>query len=366
MDTVNSEKTSQTPTDNHEQVFYPLEVSKVIQDTVDACSVVLKISPQLKQKFAYRAGQYLTFEIPWGDFSIRRSYSLCSAPSSGEDPTVTIKRVTDGRASNWFNDQVKPGMSILVAPPAGRFSIRNDNTNPIVLAAGGSGITPIISIIKTVLLESSRELVLIYANRDPQSVIFHDQINALAQQHPDRLTCHYHLDSEGSYLGEEKLLRLIDDRWDADFYVCGPGPYMDLVENTLLKRDVKKTNIFIERFVSPIDPDRTTETTEAANDAEISTPSNVEFSVTLDGVETNIPYQPGTTLLDNMLACSALEEVPHSCCEGHCGSCMAVLKKGDVKMLSNRILSKRDLAAGYVLACQSVPLTEEILLNFDE
>lgn len=366
MDMSAPEEQPLRPASKTEQVFYPLEVLKVIPNTSDACSVVLKVAPEFVQQFSYQAGQYLTFEIPWGDFSIRRSYSLCSSPSSDEAPTVTIKRVDGGRASNWFNDRVETGMTLMVAPPAGRFLLRKENTVPIVLAAGGSGITPVLSVIKTALLEGNRDITLIYANRDPESVIFHDQLNELTTRHADRFSCHFHLDSEGEYLTEDKLLTLIDDRWDADFYICGPEVFMDLVENTLLNRNVSKSQIIIERFISPIDPDRVEQTTTETNKLEVTASDHVDFTVLLDGVETTVPYQPDSTLLDSMLACTDLEDVPNSCREGHCGSCMGLLKEGEVNMLENRVLSKRDLAAGYVLACQAIPLTEKILLSYDD
>ncbi len=350
---------------NNQQVFYPLQVVNVVSETADACSIVLQIDAAFAEKFVYQSGQYLTFEIPWGSFSIQRSYSLCSAPESGELPTVTVKRVANGRASNWFNDHIKAGMGVMVASPAGRFVLGQDDDAALVFAAGGSGITPIISIIKTVLQATSRNVLLIYANRDQASVIFYNQLAALVKRYPDRFTCHHHLDSEGIYLDAEKIVDFIGGRWDADFYICGPQAYMDLVENTLYCQGVKRSKIFIERFASPIDPDQVNQKTDSSSRADMVVQGDVKLTITLNGVDVEVPYLSGTTLLDSVLADSSLKDVPHSCQQGHCGSCMSILKTGEVKMQSNRVLSKRDLAAGYVLPCQSVPMTNEVWIDFD-
>ena len=369
------------PTYNSPQrAFYPLQVVKVVPETADSCSVVLHVESQLAEQFAYQSGQYLTFEIPWGRFAIRRSYSLCSSLEAGELPTVTVKRVAHGRASNWFNDNIKPGMTVMVEPPAGRFVLGEASDAPLVLAAGGSGITPMMSLIKTALHTSSRKILLIYANRDQPSVIFHAQLAVLTKQYPDRFTCHHHLDTADGWLNTEKIANFIGDLWDADFYICGPQVYMDLVENTLYCNNVKRSKIFIERFASPIDPDHPINpdqvsqktapsscTNIVAQDAGAGTVADaVKLTVTLDGVNVEVPYLQGTTLLDSVLAYSSLKDVPYSCQQGHCGSCMSILKEGEVKMLSNRVLSKRDIAAGYVLSCQSMPLTNEIWIDFDE
>ncbi len=346
-------------------LFYALQVLDVVAETADACSVVLQIDPQLEEKFAYQSGQYLTFEIPWGSFSIQRSYSLCSAPIAGELPMVTIKRVVDGRASNWFNDRVKPGMKVRVAAPAGRFVLCENSDKPLVLAAGGSGITPIMSILKTALHQGSRQVLLIYANRDQHAVIFYEPLAALAKQYPKQFTCHHHLDSDGVCLDAEKLSDLMGAYWDADFYICGPEAYMELVENTLHHHAVKRSRIFIERFASPTDPDQIRQTTVPSSYADSAVAEDVKFTITLDGVHSEVRYRSGSTLLDSVLADTTLTDVPHSCRQGHCGSCMSILKAGEVKMLGNRVLSKRDIAAGYVLPCQSLPLTNEIWIDFD-
>ena len=346
--------------------FFSLKVINVVAETVDACTIELQVPSGMADSFTYEAGQYLTFEIPWNDFKIRRCYSLCSAPETQRTLSIAVKRVEGGRGSNWFNDAVKPGMAISTSRPAGRFVLRRENTCPIVFAAGGSGITPVLSLIKSALFNSQRKMLLIYANQNRQSVIFDRALEDLAKQYSHRFAYFRHLDSDSQYLDEERISWCVGDNWQSDFYVCGPDPFMNLVEATLKNNKVPRSNIFIERFSSPVDPDYKDVDIAPSDTQHDAAISNVKFIITFNGIDTEIPYQPGGTLLDSVLAHPYLKGVPHSCREGHCGSCMSILKTGKVKMNANRVLSKRDIAAGYVLPCQSVPLTETVWIDFDE
>lgn len=347
--------------------FYPLKVIDYTPETDDSASFAFEIPNHLADTFAYQAGQFLTFRIPWQDFFIERCYSLSSSPKTDDVSQVTVKRVADGRMSNWFNDQLRAGSEILVAPPSGRFVLHNDHSNDLILFAGGSGITPVLSIIKTALQTTNRNIQLIYANRDLQSIIFKQTLDALGSKHGERFHCHHHLDAETGFLTADIIESVIAERWQADFYICGPGPFMDLVEDVLESHQVDNNRIAIERFVSSLDPDRSEQQTPqeqpVVNGAAFK---NVTLKVTANGKDYDANYLSGKTLLESVLADPALaEDIPFSCQEGHCGSCMAMLKKGDVKMRANRVLSKRDLAKGYVLACQSDPASDEIWLDFD-
>jgi len=161
---------------------------------------------------------------------------------------VTVKRVTDGRVSNWFNDQLRVGSEILVAPPSGRFVLHDDHSNDLILFAGGSGITPIVSIIKAALQTTKRNIQLIYANRDLESVIFKQTLDDLVNEYPLRLICHRHFDKDQGFLTHSIIEPIVAERWHADFYICGPGPFMDLVEDTLESHQVDNSRIAIERF----------------------------------------------------------------------------------------------------------------------
>lgn len=351
--------------------FYPLKVLNYTPETDDAASFSFEIPSHLRDIFQYQAGQFLTFRVPWQDFFIERCYSLSSSPLTDSASQITVKRVADGRMSNWFNEQLRTGSEILVAPPAGRFVLHDDHNNDVILFAGGSGITPVLSILKTALHATTRNIQLIYANRDHDSIIFKDALAQLQNDHAERFHCHHHLDKEQGFLTHSIIESVVADRWQADFYVCGPGPFMDLMEDVLESRQVNNSQIAIERFVSSLDPDRSEQ--EAAQqqssidfDNNPATIENVSLKVTANEQDHDVTYLSGNTLLESALADPAVaNDIPFSCQEGHCGSCMAILKKGEVTMRANRVLSKRDLAKGYVLACQSVPASDDIWLDFD-
>lgn len=343
--------------------FYPLKVVEYRQETSDSASFVFEIPKDLRATFDYKAGQFLNFQIPWKDFFIERCYSLSSSPFAEERHQVTIKRVSDGRASNWFNDEIREGAEVMVAPPSGRFVLKEQRNIGLIFFAGGSGITPILSIIKTALLSTDRPIQLIYANRDADSIIFKQTLDELGAKHSNQFSCYHHLDSEGEFLNQKKIEAVVGQRWDADFYICGPGPFMDTVEAVLVDHKVDDDRVFIERFASPIDPDHAEAQASSEEEPQIG---DVKLKITADGKDFDVEYLSGKSLLESVLADKSIEAaIPFSCQEGHCGSCMSLLKQGDVEMRANRALSKRDLAKGYVLACQSVPTSNNIWIDFD-
>src|SRR4029077_19627465 len=209
--------------------YHPLTVAGVIDETADTRSFVLDIPPALEARFLYAVGQFCTFRATIGGEPIVRCYSMSSSPDTGDPFTVTVKRVPGGKMSNWMNDTLAPGHAIDVMPPAGLFVLRAAET-PIVAFAGGSGITPVLSIIKTALTTTAREIMLVYANRGSESVIFADVLERLRAGSGGRLTVHHHLDSEKGFLDAGACAALVGERTRADFYVCGPGPYMEVVE----------------------------------------------------------------------------------------------------------------------------------------
>jgi 3-ketosteroid 9alpha-monooxygenase subunit B len=341
--------------------FHELTVAEVVEETHDARSFVFEIPESLRDAFRYAAGQFLTFRVPWADFQITRCYSLASSPEAGEAPKVAVKRVVDGRVSNWFNDELKKGARIRVRPPAGGFVLR-DSDRPLCMFAGGSGITPIISLIKTALLTTERRIKLIYANRDEASIIFRDALDSLEREHGERLQIVHHLDDHSGFLSVPQIQDLVDG-WDsADFYICGPGPYMDAVEHSLEGRGIERARILIERFVSAVDPD------QVRHAAPVTLPDDAEFPasfrVTFEDETHEVPYLEGKTLLE--CARAAGLDAPFSCEEGYCSCCMAMMREGKVVMAVNDALSAKDVAAGYVLTCQARPVTSEIWIDYDE
>jgi len=342
--------------------LYPLTVSGVVQETRDARSFLLAVPAALRDRFRYRAGQFLTFEVPFRGMQLRRCYSLASAPETDPWPKVTVKRVADGRVSNWFNEAIAVGTVVRVLPPEGRFVLDPaERSRPVALFGGGSGITPLISILKSALAATARPVKLVYANRDAESVIFADELRLLERTYPGRLQVAHHLDAQAGFLATAGIVGHLAGYEDADVYTCGPAPFMDAVDAALDQLGIADGRRHFERFVSSIDPDRRPDappppTTTGAVPA--------TFTMIRDGATHEIPYRPGLTLL--AAAQAAGHQPPSSCEEGYCGCCMAQLRSGKVEMTSREALGERDLERGWVLPCQARPTSDEpLVVDFD-
>ena len=233
--------------------FAPLLVKQVIRETADAVSLVFDVPAAWAQRFEYRAGQFLTLRIKVGGEEHRRCYSMSSSPHAGEDLRITVKRDRDGVVSNWLNDNVSPGDEIHAAPPAGRFVLR-DSDREVVAFAGGSGVTPVFSLIRSALAGTTRRVRLFYANRGRDSVIFAEALARLVDRHPDRLIVQHHLDEDSGVVVPTEIDVLPGRRGchrpDADYYICGPAPFMDTVEKTVIGAGVSGDRLHLERFRS--------------------------------------------------------------------------------------------------------------------
>jgi 3-ketosteroid 9alpha-monooxygenase subunit B len=292
-----------------------------------------------------------------------RSYSLSSSPHTDSVHKVTVKRVEDGRISNWLNDHLRAGDTLMVVPPAGRFVLGTESRG-IVLFAGGSGITPVISIIKSALATTDRSMQLVYSNRDQRSIIFKAELDGLVATYPQRLRVTYLLDDADGFITSATVREFVADDLSRDFYMCGPGPFMDLVERTL--RDIGadgRGQIHIERFVSPHDPAIAVEPVEVATHA---VPDGVpdSISVVLDGATHEVPYEAGETVLAAVRRAGL--DAPFSCEEGYCSCCMAKLAEGDVKMAVNDCLTPDLLQEGWVLTCQSRCQSRKIRVEYPD
>jgi ferredoxin-NADP reductase len=330
--------------------YHSLTVVDVVDETADTRSFVLEIPPALEEAFRYAAGQFCTFRAAIGGASVVRCYSMSSSPDTADRFTVTVKRVPGGKMSNWMNDVLAPGDTIEVLRPAGRFVLRAAEV-PMVAFAGGSGITPVLSIIKTALATTTREIALVYANRGAGSVIFADELERLRAASGGRLSVHHHLDSERGFLDAAGCAALVGDRSDGDFYVCGPAPYMDVVEAGLAKRGIARSQLFIERFDLPGDVPMPTES------------STESIVIRLDRRKHTIEYEPGDTILE--AARRAGLTPPFSCERGNCATCMAHLQEGRVTMRANNALSADEVEAGWVLTCQAIPTSREVVVDYD-
>ena len=339
---------------------HELRIARVVQETADARSFVLDVPAALRERFAYRAGQFLTFEVPFGGATLGRCYSLSSAPDCDAELAFTVKRVADGRVSNWMHDELRAGDVVRVLPPSGRFVLTAGVTRSLVCFGGGSGITPLFSILKTALATTTRRARLVYANRDADAIIFRDALAALVARHPDRLAVHHHLDAERGFLDAAGVRAQLAGGTDADFYLCGPTPFMNLVETVLHQADVPRAQIHIERFISPPDGELPVEIDAVAPDAS-ALPSSI--TVHLDGETHEVPYAPGQSILQAARAAGL--SPPFACEESYCGSCIATLLRGQVEMAQCHALDPSERAEGLILTCQAKPTAGECEVRWD-
>ncbi|MFB7608960.1 2Fe-2S iron-sulfur cluster-binding protein [Streptomyces gardneri] len=338
-----------------------LRVVQVIPETADAHSLVLQAPPESADRFTYRPGQFLTLKLPGADGRpAARCYSLAGSPHTGEPLKVTVKRVAGGHGSNWVCDHVAAGDELEVLPPAGTFT-PDSLDRDLLLAAGGSGITPVLSIAKSVLAGGQGRVVLLYANRDESSVIFRDELRELAANHPDRLLVVHWLESLQGLPRADRLAAALAPYADREAFVCGPEPLMDAVEQALGAVGTPGHRIHRERFFSlgghVFDAPAQAAPTPAAPVAGVGT-----AEVELDGETHTLAWPPATPLLDALLAAGV--DAPYSCREGACSACTCRVVAGDVKMLRNDVLDDEDLAEGYVLACQALPLTDRVAISY--
>lgn len=332
--------------------FAPLRIKRVVRETSDAVSLVLDVPDHCSARFRYQAGQFLTLRVNVAGQDLRRCYSMSSAPVEDE-LRITVKRDPGGVVSNWLNDAATEGVEIHAAPPEGRFCLR-DNGDEIVAFVGGSGITPIMSLVRTALDGSSRRIRLFYANRNRDSVIFDEALARLAEKHGDRLAVAHHIDDDNGVVTPEAVRTFIEDAGAADYYICGPHPFMDTVEAVVRESGVPSARVHLERFTVdpvPVDVDNSlTETTETV-------------VIELDGKKATADYRPGNTLLQTARM-SGLR-APSSCETGSCGTCMARIVTGSARMLNNDALDDDEVAEGWVLTCQSLPTSPTVHVVYE-
>ncbi|EST36536.1 ferredoxin--NADP reductase [Streptomyces roseochromogenus] len=335
-----------------------LRVTEVIAETADAHSLVLQAPPESAYRFAYRPGQFLTLKLPGADGrAVARCYSLASSPHTGEPMKVTVKRVAGGYGSNWVCDHLAAGDELEVLPPTGTFT-PDSLDRDLLLVAGGSGITPVLSIAKSALARGQGRLALLYANRDESSVIFRDELRELAEDFPDRLLVIHWLESLQGLPVAHRLTAALAPYADREAFVCGPEPMMDAVEQALRALGAPGDRIHRERFFS-----LGADVFDAPAVAEIvSAEGGSTARVELDGETHTVDWPSRTPLLDVLLAAGV--DAPYSCREGACSACTCRVVAGEVKMLRNDVLDEQDTAEGYVLACQAVPLTDQVEITY--
>ena len=334
--------------------FTPARVKQVVRETSDAVSLVLDIPEQSKNRFRYAAGQFITVRVTIDGAAHRRCYSMSSSPAIDPDLRITVKRDRDGLVSNWINDTATPGDTLHAAPPEGRFVLTADNRD-IVTFAGGSGITPVFSLVQSALATTTRRARLFYANRSLDSVIFRDALADLTDTHSSRLEVHHHLDDLDGVVSPLRIADFIDagGQADTDYYVCGPAPFMDTVEKVLLDAGVPKQQVHLERFsVAPIPPPDPAEPVVTQ-----------EVTIELGRTITTAPYRAGNTLLQT--ARLAGLKAPSSCETGSCGTCMAQVVEGSARMANNDALDDDEVAEGWVVTCQALPTSRTVKVVYE-
>ena len=353
--------------------FHSLVVSDVRRETAEAVSVRFKVPSELRRAFMYKAGQHLTLKVDIDGDDVRRTYSVCAGEHENEI-RIAIKTIQGGLFSNWANSRLKVGQQIEVLPPMGKFvePERRGNLPLYVALAGGSGITPVLSIIKTVLhAKPEAQVVLLYGNRDAASIMFLEEIAGLKNKYLDRLAVYHFLEEEedefeifNGRLDRTKcdavFSSLIDVAGVDAFFICGPGRMMDAAESSLSARGVSADRILVERFTSS----ELSAEQIARNEVLTQNAKGTLLSVTLDGRRNRVVFDATRESVLESLQAAGLS-VPYACKGGVCTTCRAKVTEGTVTMKKNYGLSEAEVADGYVLTCQALPVSKSVTLSFD-
>lgn len=354
--------------------FHPLEVVDIKRETEEAVSIKLQIPEDLKEEYKFLPGQYLMFKHTVNGEELKRSYSISSSPNEGE-LRVGVKEVPGGRFSTFANRELKVGDKLCTLPPRGRFVIETaaENQKHYVAFCAGSGVTPIISMMKHVLeTEPNSKFTCFYGNRYAATIIYLDEINALKNRYPERLEIHYVMSKEemGSdffrgRIDEEKVRKFSEILFDPNlidaFYMCGPEQMILAARDVMTEKGVETERIHFELFGTP-NPTAGLSTSSDADDKQ-SVKSHIK--VIMDGDEFQLEMDPGSeTILD--AADRAGLDVPYSCKGGVCCTCLARVKEGEVSMELNYSLTDKEVDEGLVLTCQAHPKTGNVTVDFDD
>lgn len=360
--------------------FHTLKINYLSKETEDCVSIGFYVPNELQQEYKFKAGQYLTLRTTINNEDIRRSYSICSAEND-ENMRVAVKKVQNGLFSNFANNELKVGMELQVMTPMGKFCLGNleqdndrDNKNNFVAFAAGSGITPIISIIKTELENNhNSNFTLFYGNRNSDGIIFKEELEGIKNKYLERFSLHYLLSQEalssplfcGRISGEKcKTFAkyLFEPKNVQGYYLCGPEQMINEIKETLLGFGVDTHKIHFELFTTGLQGKK------AVNDGEsILEDDTLKSNITLqlDGFTFNFKLgKQGKSILDSALQNGA--DLPFACKGGVCCTCKAKLISGEVRMDVNYALEPEEVAAGYILTCQSHPISDEAFISFDE
>ncbi len=354
-------------------IFHKLKVAEVRRETPGAVSIRFDVPDHLSEVFAFKAGQHLTLRAELEGQELRRNYSICMAPHDNEI-RIAVKEMVGGRFSRWANTALQTGMEIDVLRPLGRFVAPEIASEaPLFVAlAGGSGITPVLSIIKTILkADASARFALIYGNRDTSTIMFLEELAGLKNRYMERFEVYHVLENEddeialfNGRLDREKcdalFTKLVDVANADTVFICGPGPMMDAAEQSLRSLGVGKDRILIERFSTS----RASSDQLARETALQKTAGGTPLTVTLNGRRVKTVFNAESSSILESIHAAGLP-APYACKGGVCSTCRAKVLSGSVLMRNNYGLTAEEVAQGYVLTCQSLPTSEQVTLTYD-
>jgi ring-1,2-phenylacetyl-CoA epoxidase subunit PaaE len=354
--------------------FYPVTVADVRRETRDAIILTLDVPDEHREAFRFSPGQYLTLRTNIDGDEVRRSYSICAAPSE-DRLRVGIKKIAGGVFSNWVSEQLAPGQVIEAMPPMGNFFVPLDQTRKrhFVGFAAGSGITPLLSIIKTTLVaEPQSSFTLFYGNRASSSIMFREELEDLKNEHLERFSLIHILSREqqdidlfNGRLSKAKCDQLLDHWIDASSidtaFICGPQDMMLGVAQSLEEHGLDKRQIKFELFATSTPSRRQRRLEAAAEEAK----NLCEATIVIDGRARTLSFEKGTASVLDAATNEGLE-LPYACKGGVCSTCRAMLVEGEVDMDANFALEDYEIARGYILTCQSYPVSDKILVDFDK
>ena len=342
--------------------FHNLNIKKIVRETADSVVISFKIPTELLTKYEYSAGQYTSLMVDIDGVETIRDYSICS--HIDEDLAIGVKKLENGLMSSFLNSSIKVGDSIKVSEPRGRFTIQR-NLNCIIAIAAGSGITPIMSMLKQVLFNTDKNFYLVYSNKSEKTTMFLSQIKELKNQFQSRFFVKFVFTSKdvashhfGRITGINifDMLKFPENKFkllQSSIYVCGPEKMIDSISLALEKGGLLKENISYELFSS------------SKKDNLVSSESgDVLVTFTVDDFTSKVKSSKKKTILDTALDNDI--DAPYSCNGGVCGSCIGKLTKGEVKMLNNTVLTESEIEDGLILACQALAVSDELDIDFDD
>jgi ring-1,2-phenylacetyl-CoA epoxidase subunit PaaE len=346
--------------------FKKLVIKEIKRETASAVSILFNVPEELKPNYTFIAGQYVNLRLTLDGQEIRRAYSICSSPESGE-LRIAVKAMKDGTFSQFANTKLKGGDLIEVGKPEGKFTFESqvDRQKNYAAFVAGSGITPVISILKSVLKgEPKSSFVLVYGNKSPEETIFHQELHDLQSKYTGRLFVHYvfsQAKAEGELFGriDKSVVNFVLNNKHKElefdkFYLCGPEEMINLVSAVLKENNIPEKNIKFELFSTSLNEDKIAKSLEG----------HTKITILVDDDETTFEMSQKQTILEAALKQGV--DAPYSCQGGICSSCLARITSGTAVMKKNSILTDSEIAEGLVLTCQAHPTSAEIFVNYDD